>query len=157
MSRAILITIFLFTSMDISAQLSENTIQKVTTLVNEVRAKGYKCGGEYMPPIHELHWHPELYEVSLDYAQYMKENDHFAHVSKEGQDAGDRLDLAGYNWQYVGENLAMGQHDFHEVLKDWLRSPLHCKMLMSEDMHHFGVAKEGKYWVQTFATPMRER
>jgi len=155
MTKVLFISIIILFSSSITAQLSESTITKVTQLVNSERAKGHKCGGEKMPPVHPLLWQDQLYNVSQDYAQYMKKNNHFAHLSKEGEDAGDRLDKVGYNWQYVGENLAMGQDDFHEVLNDWLRSPLHCKMLMSEDMHHFAVAKDGKYWVQTFATPMR--
>jgi len=108
-----------------------------------------------MHPVNNLYWNEQLYDASLVYANYMKRNNHFDHLSLEGEDAGMRLDKIGYNWRLVGENIAVGQHDFYEVLKDWINSESHCKMLMSPDMHHFAVARNEKYWVQTFATPMR--
>ena len=55
-----------------------------------------------MPSVHPIHWYEDLYEVSLDYATYMKTHRHFAHLSKEGEDAGMRLDKIGYNWRFVG-------------------------------------------------------
>ena len=155
--KAVLFILILSISKSCSyGQLSSNTIERITSEVNKVRAKGLMCGNTRMPPVHAVQWNDKLYEVSLEYATYMNENRHFAHVSKDGEDAGMRLDEVGYNWRYVGENIAMGQYDFPEVLQDWIESESHCKMLMSKNMKHFAVARNKKYWVQTFATPMRD-
>ena len=108
-----------------------------------------------MPPANEVLWNDQLYDASMGYASYMKENNHFSHLSLEGEDAGIRLDKIGYNWKLVGENIAVGQHNFSEVLSDWLKSDSHCIMLMNPEMHHFAIARNEKYWVQTFATPMK--
>ncbi|MEE9373421.1 MAG: CAP domain-containing protein [Saprospiraceae bacterium] len=147
--------ILIFISHKLNAQLPSNSINLITQEINDVRSVGLRCGGTYMPPVHKIYWHEKLYNVSLEYATYMRDNDHFAHLSKEGDDAGIRLDKIGYKWKFVGENIAMGQHDFHEVMKDWIKSESHCKMLMSNNMFHFAVARNKEYWVQTFATPMR--
>ncbi len=155
--KVLLIIIFAcFLSHSVFSQLPPKTISLITTEINKVRTNGIRCGNTRMPPVHKIYWKEELYGVSLDYATYMNDHKHFAHVSKEGEDAGMRLDNIGYNWRFVGENIAVGQYDFPEVLEDWIESESHCKMLMSKDMHHFAVARNEKYWVQTFATPMRQ-
>jgi len=62
----------------------------------------------------------------------------------------DRFDDFGYRWQFAGENLGEGQESFQEVVRDWLASPSHCRMIMNPDMTEMGLAKRGKYWVQHF-------
>lgn len=155
--KGFLLPIFLvlLISQSVMCQISQESIDKMTIEVNKVRASGVKCGSTRMPPVHELYWNEKLYTVSEEYASYMEEHDHFDHISIEGEDAGMRLDKAEYKWRYVGENIAFGQFDFYEVLKDWVKSESHCKMLMSPNVRHFAVAREKEYWVQTFATPMR--
>jgi uncharacterized protein YkwD len=134
------------------SQVTEESIARITFEVNQVRQKGVKCGDIYMPAVNSISWRNDLFFVSSEYARYMYDNSHFGHLSMDGKDAGDRLDLIGYKWQYVGENLAVGQHDFPEVLEDWLESESHCKMLMNPNMQHFAVARYKEYWVQTFAS-----
>ena len=119
--------------------------------VNDLRVSGCVCGGKWMPPVGRVSWDPGLHLVSNKYARYMERYDHFDHISREGEDLGDRLDRAGYKWMTIGENLAHGYDDFHQVLRAWIESPPHCKMLMHPDMNKMGLSKHNTYWVQSFS------
>jgi len=132
------------------AQPSKESIRKVISEVNELRASGCICGGKWMPPVDRVSWDPGLHLVSNKYARYMAKYDHFDHVSREGEDLGDRLDNAGYDWITIGENLAHGYDDFYQVLEAWKESPSHCKMLMHPDMNKMGLSKHRRYWAQSF-------
>jgi uncharacterized protein YkwD len=151
MCRHFLIFVLSAFCPNLNAQMSEESISTITNQINDIRTNMIRCGNELIPSVNQIEWHRGLYKASSDYAYYMYDNSHFGHVSLAGEDAGDRLDKIGYKWRYVGENLAAGQHNFHEVLEDWLKSETHCKMLMNPHMQHFAVARYKEYWVQTFA------
>jgi len=104
-----------------------------------------------MPPVGRVSWDVDLYKVSNSYARYMARHRHFDHISKSGEDLGDRLNKVDYEWLTIGENLAHGYHDFYEVLDAWKESPDHCKMLMHPDMNKMGLSKHSTYWVQSFS------
>jgi uncharacterized protein YkwD len=130
---------------------------KLTLLmkVNKIRASGCHCGKKWMPPAHALKWSETLEMSALSHGKDMYANNFFAHFSSKGEDVGQRLDLFGYKWQYVGENLGEGQSNFDEVLKDWLQSKSHCLMLMNDNMKEMAVINYKQYWVQHFATQMQ--
>ena len=138
------------------AQPSEESIRRVIDEVNDLRAQGSVCGGQWMPPVGRLSWDPGLHLVSNQYARYMAKYDHFDHVSREGEDLGDRLDKVGYEWITIGENLAHGYDDFYQVLQAWKESPSHCKMLMHPDMTKMGMSKHKRYWAQSFSGVPKE-
>lgn len=135
-------------------KLSEQQQQLFLHEINALRTKGCQCGSEYMPPVQALEWDRLLSNSALTHAFHMEENNHFSHRSREGLTIGERLDKMGYRWHYAGENIAMGQSSFEEVLSDWLESPSHCKMLMNPRMRESGLSWYGDYWVQHFGTLM---
>lgn len=118
--------------------------------VNKIRAKGCYCGSKYMPPADPVQWDDLLYRSALSHAKEMKRYNFFDHYSTDGEDIGERLDQFGYRWQVAGENLGEGQRTFNQVLRDWLDSPSHCRMLMNPKVEEMAVAKYSKYWVQHF-------
>lgn len=122
--------------------------------VNEIRSQGCYCGSEYMAPTDTLEWNNVLERTAFRHAREMSRYNYFSHKSRDGKDIGQRLDEAGYKWQYAGENLAEGQKSFNETISDWLESKTHCKMLMNPRMKEIGMARYGKYWVQHFGTHM---
>jgi len=143
--------ISIFWSSNVHAQPTKTSIRKVLGEINDLRASGCVCGGRWMPPVDKVSWDGGLYKVSNKYARYMAKYRHFDHVSKSGEDLGDRLDNAGYDWMTIGENLAHGYNDFFDVLQAWKDSPSHCKMLMHADMNKMGLSKHKMYWVQSFS------
>jgi len=118
--------------------------------VNQLRAKGCQCGDRYYKPAGQLTWNSTLERTAISHAKEMHKYNFFSHRSRKGEDVGDRFSLAGYKWQYAGENLAVGQKTFDEAFIDWIESPTHCKMMMNADMKELGISRYGKYWVQHF-------
>lgn len=138
---------------EINEELDE-TEKYILSRINQLRAKGCRCGNKYYPSTHSLVWNDILYQSAYSHAKSMHDNNFFSHYSLDGKDIGSRLDDIGYKWQYAGENLAEGQKNFDEAMHDWIASPTHCKMLMNKDMKEVAVAKFGSYWVQHFGTQM---
>ena len=122
--------------------------------INKIRKKGCKCGRKRLKSVNALVWSETLAYSAARHADQMSRHDYFAHRSIEGLDVGERLDEIGYKWQYVGENLAIGQKSFDEALVDWMESESHCKMIMNPNMKEMGLSRVGKYWVHHFGTMM---
>ena len=124
--------------------------------INELRAKGCNCKGDFMRPVQPLKWSKTLMTSALHHAQDMQRKNYFSHYSPNGNDIGDRLDTVGYKWSYCGENLGIGQRNFDEVFEDWIQSKSHCKMMMNPEVEEVAVASSGKYWVQHFGKRFNE-
>jgi len=142
---------FSLLSFLLPAQPSQTNIHRVLSEVNMLRSEGCNCGGQWMSPVQPVQWNNVLYRVSNKYARYMAANGHFDHVSKSGENLGDRLSNIGYDWAKIGENLGFGYDDFYHVLEAWKKSPSHCRMLMDPDMTDMGLSKHKTYWVQSFS------
>ena len=141
---------------DVSHRPELHTKEYMLEKVNTIRSNGCYCGSKYMPPVNTVNWNEVLYKSAENHAKEMAEFKFFAHFSKDGLDIGDRLAKVGYNWQVAGENLGEGQRSFDEVLKDWLDSNSHCRMLMHPRVTEMAVAKYDKYWVQHFGKQIIE-
>lgn len=150
--------IFVLSSLGHSliSQPAEKDIEKVVFEVNKLRKRGCFCGGKWMPPVRPVQWDHTLYEASKRYARYMYNNDHFSHFSKTGEDLGDRLDLMGYQWKKIGENIGFGYRDFYGVFAAWKKSDSHCEMLMDPEVTQMGISKYYTYWVQSFSKPLSQ-
>lgn len=57
--------------------------------------------------IPELIWEPLVVPVARDHAKDMWERKYFAHVSPDGKDVGDRLQVSKVEYSFAGENLAL--------------------------------------------------
>jgi uncharacterized protein YkwD len=70
----------------------------------------------------------------------------------------DRLAAVKYRWTAYGENVAQGQPNAAEALKDWMRSSGHRKNILNTYYTELGTGfatdRAGRtYFVQVFATP----
>jgi uncharacterized protein YkwD/uncharacterized membrane protein required for colicin V production len=54
-----------------------------------------------------LSWNDKIAKVAENYATYMWENHYFGHISLDGKDVGDRLNVAKISYSVAGENLAL--------------------------------------------------
>lgn len=99
-------------------------------------------------------------------AAYLKakdiiEKDYFAHYSPEGISPWHWFILAGYNYNFAGENLAIGFLDSEEVHQAWLNSPSHKENILNPNYSEIGIAvlkgdfqgKETTVVVQLFGKP----
>ncbi len=64
---------------------------------------------------------------------------------------------AGYNWRAAGENIAAGYTTVRATVDGWLKSPGHCKNIMSANFTEVGVgygynanSTYKHYWVTDF-------
>lgn len=128
--------------------------KEMLVAVNALRKSGTTCGGEKMPPVKPLAWSAQLENAAEVHVTDMDANDHFSHAGTNGTLPDDRIKAAGYEWARVGENIGQGYKNVSAAIKGWKESPNHCKQMMNADMTNIGAAKKGKYWCQTFASPL---
>ncbi|MCB9310726.1 MAG: CAP domain-containing protein [Lewinellaceae bacterium] len=141
----------------VSNNPSEVDQKKMIDQVNVIRTHGCHCGRTYMAPVQPVKWNNTLYKSALEQAEEMETHHFFNHYSIDGLNIGQRLDQVGYNWEVAGENLGEGQETFEEVLKEWMASYSHCKMLMHPKVEEMAVARYGHYWVQHFGKQLRRK
>lgn len=78
--------------------IDEKSEAEMFRLVNEERKKR---------GIKELVWRPEAVAVARAHAEDMWKRQYFGHISPDGKDVGDRLEEAGVEYRFAGENLAL--------------------------------------------------
>lgn len=90
----------------------------------------------------------------------MATNNFVGHKGSNGLEADGRLELAGYSYRSVGENIAAGLSSVAEAVQLWLQSPGHCANIMDPDFLQVGAACAqnqnslyGTYWTLLFAAP----
>jgi uncharacterized protein YkwD len=152
MIRTLIVTIALLAS-SIAAQAQTELWQKqILQKVNEIRQKGCKCGRKTYPAVPKLSWNSNLEQSANNHAVDMYKNNYFDHNSLNGASYSERIEAAGYNWKFSGENIAEGQENANEAFSDWLKSTTHCQNMMNKSFKNMGVARCKNYWVQDFGT-----
>ena len=87
-----------------------------------------------------LHDNPKLDEAAMLKAKDMVLHGYFAHQSPAGVTPWYWFGMAGYNYKYAGENLAVGFVDSDEVFNAWLNSPAHKANLHNPNYKDVGTA-----------------
>jgi uncharacterized protein YkwD len=129
-------------------------------LVNEVRARGTRCGERSFGPAPPVKLSTTLGTVAYGHASDMAVHNYFEHQDLAGHSPADRVRAVGYQEKLVGENIAYGPKSADEVVQGWLDSPGHCENIMDPRFAEMGIAyatgqasKHGLYWVQVLAAP----
>lgn len=95
-----------------------------------------------------------LARVARSHGQDMLENRFFGHVSSDGSTIVERTRAQGYDFCHVGENLAMGQRSFDQVLRHWMGSPTHRSNVLHKNVSSFGLVRgPGNLWVMVVGSP----
>jgi len=125
--------------------------KKMLAAINAARAAGHDCGGTHMPPAGALTWNMLLTQSAAGHSADMATHNYFSHTGFNGSDPADRIAAAGYVSNGSSEILAkvVGANAGNMIpliLDGWLKSPGHCRVLMSVDMKEMGAActKGGK-------------
>lgn len=102
-------------------------------------------------------WDAILASAAETQSRSMANNNYFDHKDRDGRTPGDRAELAGYDFQQIGENIAAGQDSVRKVVDGWLASPGHCANLMNPQFRDLGAAyavdpksDAGIYWTVMF-------
>ncbi len=110
----------------------------IVEFTNKARAENGR-----LPP---LSTNSRLDEIASERADDMLQKQYFGHLSPSGEGAADVAQRNGYQYRYLGENIAMGyfQND-QKLVMSWMQSPGHRKNLLSERCSEIGVAvKRGR-------------
>jgi|SRR5450631_2855881 len=129
-------------------------------LVNDVRARGTRCGERSFGPAPPVKLSETLDGVAFGHADDMAKHSYFEHEDLTGRSPADRVRAVGYQEKLVGENIAYGPKSADEVVQGWLDSPGHCENIMDPRFAEMGIAyaagrasKRGLYWVQLLVAP----
>lgn len=135
--------------------------REVLAEVNAARAVPRACGAQRFAAAPPLRWNGSLGDAALAHSSDMATRRYFDHRGKDGSQAAERAQRAGYSWRRIGENIAFGQRSPREAVAGWLESPGHCANIMNRDFTEmgaaYGVTPERRtgivYWTQVFGTP----
>ncbi|MDB6085782.1 MAG: hypothetical protein JWN43_3663 [Gammaproteobacteria bacterium] len=129
-------------------------------LINQVRARGARCGPRSFGPAPPVTMSGTLAGVAFGHASDMAQHDYFEHRDLAGHSPAERVRAVGYREKLVGENIAYGPKSADEVVQGWLDSPGHCENIMDPRFAEMGIAyaagppsRHGLYWVQLLAAP----
>ena len=133
---------------------------RVLQLVNEVRARGARCGDRSFAPAPPVKLSETLAGVAFGHADDMAKHNYFEHEDLSGHSPADRVRAVGYQEKLVGENIAYGPKSADEVVQGWLDSPGHCENIMDPRFAEMGIAysaghaaRRGLFWVQLLVAP----
>lgn len=117
--------------------------------VNAARAEARQCGGVSYAATHPLTLSEVLTQAAERHADDLARTGKASHIGSDGSTVSDRARSYG---RPVGENVAVGQHDLYQVMRELLASPGHCQNIMNPYAIQFGAAcqETGTVWVQVF-------
>lgn len=83
--------------------------------------------------------------IKLDQAAQLKakdmiENDYFAHTSPKGLTPWYWFKKVEYNYTLAGENLAINFIDQSNIIKAWMKSPLHRANILNKNYTEIGIS-----------------
>ena len=94
-----------------------------------------------------------LDRVAAGHAADMQAGGYVAHRDRQGRKVTDRVPAAGVSSCGAGENLAQGQDNAIEVLRDWARSTGHRANLLDPRYANYGFGRAGDSWVLVLLLP----
>ena len=80
--------------------------EEVWLLVNQRRAEGAICGGEYYDPAPDLAAEQMLHNAAKRHSEDMAVRDFVDHVNPDGESMVDRAEAEYYPWWALAENIA---------------------------------------------------
>ncbi|MDR2077155.1 MAG: CAP domain-containing protein [Desulfovibrio sp.] len=132
--------------------------EDVLALINEVRARGRRCGEDFLPPVPPLVLNPVLTAVAREQIEDMIRGGYFASTRPDGKTLGARLSEAGYSWDDAAESIASVSPPAARAVTAWLNQESQCRVLLSPAYTEAGAAFDGRrnYWVFTLTRPLPE-
>lgn len=82
---------------------------------------------------------PLLDAAAQEYAELLRDEDHYGHVGPQGSRPGDRVREEGYRYRWIAENIAKGLFTPEEVVARWSRSPDHRRNMLHPKPEEVGL------------------
>jgi hypothetical protein len=136
----ILLTIFLIPNIALSSSISSG---KVIELTNKLRIES---------GISPLNISPQLSAAAQDKAQDLVKRNYWSHETPEGYPFWIFADKQGYDWIYLGENLAADFKTPEGIVNAWFASPSHRKNILNKNYQDIGVGISDNIVVALYGT-----
>ena len=125
--------------------------QKLLELTNAERAK------KKLPP---LKLNPQLVAAARGHSANMAKQGMMEHIL-DGKTPGQRARAAGYEFDEIGENIAVGNVELEKIMDFWMGSKKHRDNILYPDYQEIGVGlatndRGAVYYTQVFATPLKD-
>jgi uncharacterized protein YkwD len=132
---------------DVNVELE--ALKLLATLHNEER---FKAGCP------ELQLNSKLIGAAQLHCEWMADNKKMTHEGIKGSMPWTRVQLSGYEYTVVGENIAFGYRSPRSVMTGWMNSTGHKANILNRNYRDFGVAvsldSSGvPYWCTVFGRP----
>ena len=123
--------------------------------VNQARSQARSCGGQQFGAAPALGWNWLLTLAATNHAGDMAVSGKLSEVGSNGSNLIDRVNVTGYEYVAIGENVAKGYDSIPQLMNALLTSPDHCRKIMNPSVTEMGAAcsksaAETNYWTQTF-------
>ncbi|HPR91463.1 MAG TPA: CAP domain-containing protein [Candidatus Paceibacterota bacterium] len=137
---ALILSIFGLSSLAPVSQASNYSDQMVGEMITATNLERTALGLE------PLKVDATLNQVAELKVQDMVKNGYFAHISPAGVSPWHWFAVAGYDYRYAGENLAVNFTDYKNILPSWMKSPSHKANIVDPHYTAVGMATmEGVY------------
>lgn len=104
--------------------------------------------------VHDVSENAALNTAATDHAQDMVDHNYLSHTGLDGSSPGDRAAEAGYEWDYISENIARGFTTEAGVLDGWMASPSHRDNILDPRADDFGLGRVNNTWVLMLGSQM---
>jgi uncharacterized protein YkwD len=91
-----------------------------------------------------------LQKAAQAYAELLNTGIPFSHSGPDGSTPFSRMQAAGYDGGYMGENIARGFFTADDVFTAWRNSPGHWANILYPNYDAVGIGVAGSSWVQDF-------
>ena len=130
--------------------------------INQLRAAGADCrtAGKF-PAAAALTWNALLTQAAEAHTQDMVAKSFFGHTGSNNSTLQTRVDLTGYKWSALGENIAAGYDSIDSMLAGLMASDGHCANIMNASFSEVGMvcvagtasSTYNSYWTMDFGRP----
>jgi len=102
---------------------------------------------------------PQLMAAARGHAENMAKQEKLEHTLDD-KTLADRAKAAGYEYGWIGENIAWNPETPKEAVEGWMNSEGHKANILKDEATEIGVAvakstKGERYWVQVFGKPLK--
>ena len=123
--------------------------------VNDTRRTARVCGTEAFAAAGPLAWDDRLAAAAARHSADLAAHRFGGHVGTDGSGPADRVAAAGFPASALGEVVAVGDGNARTVVRGWLASPAHCRVLMDGRFTHAGAAVAGRRYRTLDAAALR--
>jgi len=133
----ILLVAVIYFSPWLIVPVSDVSATELVKLTNDYRIKND------LPP---LAVNARLVQAAVNKAKDMLSQGYFDHTSPQGKKFSEWIKEVGYQYFYVGENLAIDYDTAAEIFNAWINSPSHRENILRPQFQEIGIAAlRGKF------------